>query len=166
MDAVPQEPWDAAVYACDDLRAAAGRWRAQEYPRPSACDAATEYGLYSRHHQEMADAVALADAMVARLAPADELDDEVFGRAWAGQQGKSPHRHATMWYWMRGYSTLDDPKATLHLWVFGLLPGAEASDTYLAYATEFDAYAALGRAVRAVHAAVPPLTSSATSPGR
>jgi hypothetical protein len=67
------------------------------------------------------------------------VTDEQFGRAWATQQGIGP----TVFYWHR-----------LTVWGWNHIPGVgNIPDTH----TEAAAYAELGRAVRWVHSAVPPL---------
>ncbi len=88
--------------------------------------------------------------------PAEHMTDEEYGRAWAGMMGKAP-------------KVCDD--GTLS-WECDLPPGSKRRhehrrpcalhyywpDTGMYYMPDLAyAYATLGRAVRAVHAAVPPL---------
>jgi hypothetical protein len=69
------------------------------------------------------------------------VTDEQFGRAWAKQQGIGP----TMLHWFERLPPM---------WTWNHIPGVgHIPDTR----SEAAAYAELGRAVRWVHAAVPPL---------
>ena len=87
------------------------------------------------------------------------MDDEQFGRAWAKQQGCAPlathdERGWPRWAWHIGDldSACRPPDAVL-----AELDGPLKGRTFLYYQSEAAVYAALGAAVRAVHAAVPPL---------
>jgi hypothetical protein len=76
--------------------------------------------------------------------------DECAGRAWAAREGKRPAEVNGLFFWNFGISG----PSGLPMSVAGII----ARDRCLGkYPTEAAAYAALGRAVRAVHAAVPPL---------
>ena len=78
-----------------------------------------------------------------------ELSDEAFGRAWAAQQKVEPLRYSwkgrPRWEWV--WAAMVD----------GRLPIVRDHMARLDFASEKAAYAELGRAVRRVHAAVPPL---------
>ena len=85
--------------------------------------------------------------------------DEEYGRAWAAMMGKELRDMgpafsglSKRYRWVR----LDFPQAIADELRFCVCcsPGIKDFDN------ELDAYAALGRAVRAVHAAVPPLEQS------
>ena len=90
--------------------------------------------------------------------------DEEFGRAWAAQQRCAPHhykkRSANAWRWSCFGEDTDQLWNILFLCLEkGIEPFGPTHPFPLVkwYATETRAYAALGRAVRAVHEAVPPL---------
>ncbi len=93
--------------------------------------------------------------------PADpDLSDLEFGRLWAKQMGRRPNETDGEWEWW-GIQTQIAPDAVLPppVWACVGAPGAFAR-----YETPSEAYAALGRAVRSVHAAVPPLRDPEAAP--
>lgn len=81
------------------------------------------------------------------------MTDEEFGRAWAAQVGIVPPRRLD---WGNRESTWE--------WVSGLVPHVVmvtlSPGPLSCHDSEAEAYAALGAAVRAVHAAVPPLATT------
>src|SRR5687768_9165695 len=91
-------------------------------------------------------AVAVARAYLAGGAGAG-LGDEEYGRAWARQQGIRPRRLPDIWQWfVTDRSGSPDAAAELPKYVAFALPGTGY------YESEAAAYAALGKAVREVHA--------------
>ncbi len=83
------------------------------------------------------------------------MTDEQFGRAWAAQQEKEPlYYDGSGWKWERGVEDQFEvpPAVYAHL-----SEGAEVLPGIRYYHSEAAAYDDLGYAVRAVHAAVPPL---------
>ena len=82
------------------------------------------------------------------------MTDEQYGRAWAKQQGLAPSPPGSMSNWGWWWTALGEgpclPRAVFACW-------DHAAQGYPHYPTEAEAFAALGKAVQAVHAEVPPL---------
>lgn len=91
------------------------------------------------------------------------MTDEAFGRAWAKQQGKKPvcrDDQAWCWYFENSVAMRATVETTLPRVVMEADPmryGVRTSEHCKGFDSEAAAYAALGKAVREVHAAVPPL---------
>ncbi len=84
------------------------------------------------------------------------MNDEEFGRAWAMQQGIKPHKqHGSGYGWYVG--DRHEPESRL-LVLFADFMGLQHGG-YDWHKTEAKAFAALGKAVRAIHAAVPQLAT-------
>lgn len=91
------------------------------------------------------------------------VSDEEYGRAWCRLVGKVPgfpvdrHAHDGAVYWWTGEQFLSgQPEQQLPRMVYTLLFGDTEHERRRWYAdTEAEAYAAVGLAVRRIHAAVP-----------
>lgn len=85
----------------------------------------------------------------------EEMSDEEFGRAWAKQQGKCPRAKRDGWYWW-AFDSLEPHSVPFFLGRFLFVSSGSMKSHH---ESPEDAYAALGRTVRAVHAAVPQLAT-------
>lgn len=87
----------------------------------------------------------------------DEMTDEQYGRDWAARTGRAPHRVVhedgwAEWCWHRPGVGGFDPGPSV---VPAPVSAAIAETTAVWFASEAEAFAALGRAVRLVHEQVP-----------